>query len=294
MAGFLDNPVVGMAPWIIFSLLVGPGRFELAVGLALASAVALIALGHLVNRGSSWKLLELADVVFFTSMAVIGALAGDGTLRWLETYAGEVANIALAVIAFGSMAVRMPFTIQYAREQVDPSLWHTRGFLRTNYMITGAWGIAFLVAAAAGAYGDLVLHNPNNIWTGWIIQILAIVAAVKFTVWYPDVARARAVREASGLPRAHTVGGLPGAAGGPAGADRDRGPHLRQHVVAGRRADRGGLAPDEAAQLGELSPLRQPLLTRAGRRPPTAVRGAPSRSPCAAAARTPGPCSPAP
>ncbi|MFD6228418.1 hypothetical protein ACFWFZ_16290 [Streptomyces sp. NPDC060232] len=200
VAGFLDNPVVGMAPWIIFSLLVGPGRFELAVGLALAAAVTLIAVGHLVDRGSTWKLLELADVVFFASMAVIGALVDEATLRWLETYAGEVANIALAVIALGSMAVRMPFTLQYAREQVDPSLWHTRGFLRTNYMITGSWGIAFLVAAAAGAYGDLVLHNPNNIWTGWIIQILAIVAAVKFTVWYPDVARARAGREAAGLP----------------------------------------------------------------------------------------------
>lgn len=200
VAGFLENPVVGMAPWIIFSLLVGPGRFELAVGLALAVSVALTALSHLVNRGSSWKLLELADIVFFATMAVIGALASEGTLNWLETYAGEVANIALAVIAFGSMAVRTPFTLQYAREQVDPSLWHTRGFLRTNYMITGAWGIAFLVAAAAGAYGDLVLRNSGNIWTGWVIQILAIVAAVKFTVWYPDVARARAVREASGLP----------------------------------------------------------------------------------------------
>ncbi|MFK0015632.1 hypothetical protein [Streptomyces sp. NPDC091027] len=200
VSGFLDNPVVGMAPWIIFSLLVGPGRFELAVGLALAAAVALVALTHLVNRGSSWKLLELADVVFFAAMAVIGALASAGTLRWLETYAGEVANIALAVIAFGSMAVRMPFTLQYAREKVDPALWHTRGFLRTNYMITGAWGIAFLVAALAGAFGDLVLHNPSNIWTGWIVQVLAIVAAVKFTVWYPDVARARAVREASGQP----------------------------------------------------------------------------------------------
>ncbi|WP_405441556.1 hypothetical protein OG373_30580 [Streptomyces avidinii] len=197
-AGFLENPIVGMAPWIIFSLLVGPGRFELAVVLALLAAVALIAVSRLVNRGTSWKLLELADVVFFASMAVVGLLASEGTRRWLETYAGEVSNIALAVIAFGSMAVRMPFTLQYAREQVDPSLWHTRGFLRTNYMITGAWGVAFLVAAAAGAYGDLVLHNPNNIWTGWIIQVLAIVAALKFTVWYPDVVRARAARAAAG------------------------------------------------------------------------------------------------
>ncbi len=198
VSGFLENPVVGMAPWIVFSLLVGPGRFEMAVGIALAAAVTLVVVSRVVNRGSSWKLLEVADVVFFAALAVIGALASEGTLRWLETYAGEVANITLAVIAFGSMAVGMPFTIQYAREQVDPALWHTPGFVRTNYVITAVWGLAFLVAAVAGAYGDLVLHNPDNIWTGWIIQILAIVAALRFTVWYPDVVRARAAREATG------------------------------------------------------------------------------------------------
>ncbi|MFG2293434.1 hypothetical protein [Streptomyces sp. NPDC048603] len=204
VAGFLENPVVGMAPWIIFSLLVGPGRFELAVGLALLSAVALVVTGRIVNRGSSWKILEIADVVFFAVLAVIGALASDGTLRWLETYAGELSNIALTLIAFGSIAVGVPFTIQYAKEQVDPALWDTPAFLRTNRIITAAWGLAFLVAALAGAYGDLVLHNPDNLWTGWVIQILAIVAAVRFTVWYPDVARARA----RGERPPHTAGFL--------------------------------------------------------------------------------------
>ncbi len=102
------------------------------------------------------------------------------------------------MIAFGSMAVGMPFTLQYAREQVDPTLWQTRAFVRTNYVIMAVWGLAFLVAALAGGYGDLVLRNPNNIWTGWIIQILAIVAALRFTGWYPEVVRARATREAVG------------------------------------------------------------------------------------------------
>ncbi|MFB6806222.1 hypothetical protein [Streptomyces sp. NPDC056387] len=199
VAGFLENPVVGMAPWIIFSLLVGPGRFEIAVVLALATTVVLVAAGRIVHRGSSWKLLELADLFFFAALAVVGLLASDNTRHWLETYAGEVSNIALVVIAFGSMAIRRPFTLQYAREQVDPAVWNTPTFLRTNYLITGVWGLAFLVAALAGAYGDLVLHNPNNIWTGWIIQILAIVAALRFTAWYPDVARARALRRA-GMP----------------------------------------------------------------------------------------------
>ncbi|MEU2390987.1 hypothetical protein [Streptomyces sp. NPDC007369] len=201
LSGFMENPVVGMSPWIIFSLLVGPGRFELAVGLSLAAAVALVVLGRVVNRGSSWKLLELADVVFFGAMTVIGALASEGTRTWLETYAGEVANFTLTTIAFGSMAVGIPFTLQYAREQTDPSVWNTPAFLRTNYMITGVWGLAFLVAGLAGLYGDLILRSPDNMWTNWIIQILAIVAALRFTAWYPDVVRARAAREAKGLGR---------------------------------------------------------------------------------------------
>ncbi|MFD0380638.1 hypothetical protein [Streptomyces sp. NPDC127112] len=192
VARFLENPVVGMAPWIVFSLLAGPGRFEIAVGIALGLTVALVVAGRVVHRGSSWKLLELADVVFFAALAVIGALADDGTLRWLETYAGEVASLTLTAIAFGSMAFRMPFTLQYARERTDPSVWHSPAFLRTNYMITGVWGLAFLVSALAGGFGDLVLHEPDNIWTAWIVPVLAIVAALRFTAWYPDVVRARA------------------------------------------------------------------------------------------------------
>ncbi|WP_333762333.1 hypothetical protein [Streptomyces sp. IBSBF 2390] len=184
LKGVLESPIVGMSPWIVFSLVVGPGRFEIAVALALACTVVLLAAGRLLNRGSSWKILEVSDLVFFAGLAVVGALAGQGTLRWLETYAGEVSNIALVVIAFGSMAVGMPFTLQYAREQVDPSHWHTPEFLRTNHVITGVWGLTFLVAAVSGAYGDIVLRDPNDLWTGWIIQILAIVAAIRFTDWY--------------------------------------------------------------------------------------------------------------
>ncbi|MFG2493040.1 hypothetical protein ACGFSD_18590 [Streptomyces caniferus] len=137
--------------------------------------------------------------MFFAAMAVIGIVASLGTLRWLENYSGEVSNIALLVISHGSMAVGVPFTLQYAREQVPREFWDDRRFLRTNYCITGVWGAACGVAAIAGAYGDLVLHNSNNLWTGWSIQVAAIIVAPQFTRWYPDVVRARARRE-QGLP----------------------------------------------------------------------------------------------
>ncbi|MGW1790193.1 hypothetical protein ACWCO0_04850 [Streptomyces tubercidicus] len=195
LSHLLDSPVIGMSPWIAMSVLVGPGRFELAVGIALALAVAIVIAGRIRRPGSSFKILEICDVVFFAVMAIIGIFASPGTHRWLENYSGEVANIALMAIALGSMACRVPFTLQYAREQVPREFWGEPRFLRTNYYITGAWGAAFAVAAIAGAYGDLVLHNSNNLWTGWIIQIAAIIAALQFTQWYPDVVRARSLRE---------------------------------------------------------------------------------------------------
>ncbi|MEU2113573.1 hypothetical protein [Streptomyces sp. NPDC019507] len=191
LSGFLDSPVVGMLPWIVFSVLVGPGRFEFAVAISLAIALLVLVVDRLRRPGTSVKILEVSDVVFFAALAIVGLFASAGTLHWLETYSGELSNFALVAIAFGSMAVREPFTVQYAREQVDRSLWKTRGFLHTNYVITAVWGLAFLVAAVAGLVGDLVLRQPDNIWTNWVIQIGAIIVALRFTEWYPPVVRER-------------------------------------------------------------------------------------------------------
>jgi hypothetical protein len=55
-----------------------------------------------------------------------------------------------------------------------------------------AWALSFTVSAAAGLFGDVVLNQPDNFWTGWIIQIGAMLFAFSFTEWYPDVASAQA------------------------------------------------------------------------------------------------------
>ncbi|TQK44512.1 hypothetical protein FBY35_6021 [Streptomyces sp. SLBN-118] len=191
LAAALESPFVGMSPWIVFSVLVGPGRFGLAVGLALGLSVAVFCAARRLYRGASLKILEVADVLFFAVLAVVGVASSPATHRWLETYAGEISNLMLVVIAFASMAVRVPFTMQYGRERVGPEYWKSPEFLHINYVITGVWGTAFLVAALAGGFGDLVLHNPDNLWTAWIIQIAAMVTAMSFTEWYPQVVQAR-------------------------------------------------------------------------------------------------------
>ncbi len=196
-AKVLDSPIVGMAPWIVLSLLEGPGRFELAVAVPLAMSLSILVADPL--RGRSIKLLACADVVFFAALLTVGLVISQDSKDWLERWCGEISNVSLVIIAVGSIAMRLPFTIQYAREQVPKESWSSPTFIKVNYVITGVWAGAFAVAALAGGYGDGVLHNSNNLWTGWIIQVAAILVALRFTEWYPEVAQAR-VRQSEGMP----------------------------------------------------------------------------------------------
>lgn len=180
----LANPLVGLSPWIVYSLVEGEGRLEESSAIAFGLALAILMVGWL--RGSSPKLLEFSDVVFFGALAIFVAVASDSTHAWLERWSGEVANMALVVIAVGSIAIRQPFTLAYAKEQAPRELWHNPVFLRTNYVLTTVWAIAFVIEAASGLYGDAVLDNSNNLWTGWIIQTLPLIVAAQFTLWYPD------------------------------------------------------------------------------------------------------------
>ncbi|ORT61863.1 hypothetical protein [Streptomyces sp. CB03238] len=182
-ARLMNSSITGMSPWIIFSLLVGPGRYELAAALALAVAVVLVVVRHRP------VFLEVAGLVFFAVLTVIGMIAFTDTLRWLETYTNELSNLTIAALAAASVAARAPLTTPYARKKVPHEFWHTPEFLRANVVVTHAWGLAFLAAALAGGVGDLVLHNPDNLWTAWLIQVSALITAMRFTEWYPAVPR---------------------------------------------------------------------------------------------------------
>ncbi len=187
----LANPLVGLSPWILYAIVEGKGRLELSAALALGLAVVIVSANWLL--GSSPKLLEFSDVTYFAGLAVLVAFASSGTRAWLELWGGEAANVALVVIALGSILVRSPFTLQYAREDTPEEYWQTPEFLRVNYLISWVWVVAFTIEAASGLFGDGVLHNANNIWTGWIIQTFPMVVAAQFTIWYPN--RLEAMRE---------------------------------------------------------------------------------------------------
>jgi hypothetical protein len=189
---FLQSPFTGLAPWIVMSLLSGPGRFEESVSTALGLSILLIYLR--LRRGGSLKPLEVFEVAYFGSLALIGLLASDDLTRWLEKWSGEVSSLALAAFTLASLLVGNPFTLPYAKETTPREHWDSPIFLSINRVISLVWALAFTVAAAAGLYGNTVLDQPDNFWTAWIVPIGAMLFAFSFSEWYPEVASAEAPR----------------------------------------------------------------------------------------------------
>lgn len=164
----------------------GPGRFEEAASVALALALLTLWVGY--RRGVPVHLLEAFTVAYFAILSVLGLVASDGVIDWLQLWAGELSSIAPAAFAIITLLIRRPFTLAYAKDTTPQEHWDNPIFLRINYVISTAWAGAFLFSALVGAYGDAVLRDNDNFWTAWILPIGAIIFAVSFTEFYPDYA----------------------------------------------------------------------------------------------------------
>ncbi|MBL6081846.1 hypothetical protein JMJ56_28070 [Belnapia sp. T18] len=70
-----------------------------------------------------------------------------------------------------------------------PELWNAPEFVRTNYVITSAWALAFAVMVAAELALLTLPDMPPRL--GIAAIVLALVGAFKFTEWYPDRVKAR-------------------------------------------------------------------------------------------------------
>jgi hypothetical protein len=68
-------------------------------------------------------------------------------------------------------------------KQVPQSLWDTPQFIRSNDVITGVWSGAFLILVLADLIVIYRTDSPPKI--GIFVTVLALVAAFKFTQWYP-------------------------------------------------------------------------------------------------------------
>jgi hypothetical protein len=175
--------LLAFAPFIAFALVDrAVGATEGLVAGTAVSAAFLIR--DWITPGRSPKLLEIGTALLFGTLAAYAILGGP---TWSIVGVRLCVDLGLLLIVLASLALRRPFTLQYAREQVAPEFWNSQQFVRTNYVITAAWALAFVVMVLADLMLLTMPELPPRI--AIITTVVALIAAIKFTGWYPERAK---------------------------------------------------------------------------------------------------------
>jgi hypothetical protein len=177
----------------IFLILAPYGAFAMLIlvtsvttSLFSAAAICLAVIAFDIVRGRSIKILGAGSMVVFTAVGGYLALIDPAVSNSAVKFAVDV---GIFLVSLGSIVMRVPFTLQYAREVVDAETAKLPGFLRANYIITWAWtGAALLMMAGNGA----LIYVPGlPLWSGLLIAFAARNSAVYFTKWYPEYCRVK-------------------------------------------------------------------------------------------------------
>jgi hypothetical protein len=175
--------LLAFAPFIAFAVidrLVGSTE-----GLVVGALVSLaLIVRDVMTPKRSPKILEIGTAALFGALAIYALV---GKPAWTVIGVRLCVDAGLLAIVLVTMAIGRPFTLQYAREQVAVEHQTSPAFIRTNYVISGVWALAFAVMVAAELallYLPVMSHR-----VGVLAIIVALVGAVKFTGWYPDHVR---------------------------------------------------------------------------------------------------------
>lgn len=180
--------LLAFLPFIAFALLANHVDPKIALAVAAVIAIVLVARDWATKRRV--KILDAGTAVLFTALAIY-ATVEQATLSLVAVRACVDGGLLLIVLF--SLAIRQPFTLQYARETVDPKFWDSPTFLRTNTVITAVWALAFAIMTGAEVAMLLDPSIPHR--TGFIVVIAALAGAFYFTKIYPERVRAAAQAE---------------------------------------------------------------------------------------------------
>jgi hypothetical protein len=185
--------VLGFVPWIVFSLVAqrldANGVAWSATIAVVMTVVALVA----ARRKHGPTFLNLASLVLFGVIAVVGFVGGPGVDRWLFEWGRPLVGVVLGLLVLVTAPVR-PFTEEYARQSVPREYWGSPTFRRINTVLSAVWGAGILVIGLAAVAvtaldaqaTDATRNNTVDLLLNWVVPIAVIWGAMKVTATYPD------------------------------------------------------------------------------------------------------------
>ncbi len=176
--------LLSFSPWIIFGILSGHTLTSLEIALVISLVLTIIL---------SYKDLRQKMIVSWTTLIyfLIACILVMGLHQYVVIpYIGIASNAVLTLLAFGTLAAGMPFTMQYARRDVPQERWSDPLFIRINQVMTGGWGVLFLI----GFINSLIqFWYPNFLGIlGDGLMYVTIIIGLVFTMKYPPYAKKKA------------------------------------------------------------------------------------------------------
>jgi hypothetical protein len=182
-----------LAPYGAFSALMLVA--SATVSLFAAGGICLVAIALDAYRGRSLKILGAGSAVVFAGLGSYVTFVDPSlSVSAIKFFT----DAGIFAISAGSMLIRYPFSLQYARESNPAEAAAMPGFLRANYIITAVWSGAGLLMALSNA---AMLYVPGlPIWLSLAIAFAARNSALCFTRWYPQYRRTKLAPPVQALP----------------------------------------------------------------------------------------------
>src|SRR5438132_3406827 len=126
------------------------------ISLFVSAAICMAVIAFDIWLGRSIKILGAGSVVTFGAVGLyvtlIDAMPSASVVRF-------AVDTGIFLVSLFSIAIRYPFTLQYAIEATDAETAKLPGFIRANYVITWAWTAASLL---------MMIGNAAMIYVPWL------------------------------------------------------------------------------------------------------------------------------
>lgn len=173
--------LVGLAPWIVYWVLVGNVPFAVAAFVALVIAVAAMAGGRTTGKPPGF--LEIGSVATFLVLSVLTfALSASVAERWMLPL--SIAGALVATLA-GALTGK-PFVRELARTEQSKEVLKSDPFDQTTALVTWIWVATFAAMTVSSSVPAIVAADASTpLWYvfSWVIPFAllgggAIVARV--------------------------------------------------------------------------------------------------------------------
>jgi hypothetical protein len=179
----------GLAPWIVYWVLVGNVPFKAAVLVALAIAVIALVVGRI--QGKPGRTLEIGGVATFLVLALLTYALNDSFMeRWIQ----PLSNAGIFLVALVGLLLGKPFVREFAAAEQPDDVVSTDLFRRVTTVLTWIWVAAFAGMTISSAIppiveGDATIldtKTPLSFLCYWIIPFTLLGLAALASRYLPD------------------------------------------------------------------------------------------------------------